>query len=158
MVKMTQVSAFFDKQPYGRVDNRVRKTLSIKARNGFRPKYISDLLPRYEPSRPPRSSGSGLLSVPRVRTKPGAAALSYYEPHIWNKLPENCRSARLSPPLYQDWKCFCLPLKQFQVFELHKDFDSTVLSLLKLFYFSQLVLMCFFMSSYSFLNAIFFIF
>ena len=37
--------------------------------NGFRPKYISDLLLCYEPSRPLRSSGTGLL--PRVRTKHG---------------------------------------------------------------------------------------
>uniref|UniRef100_A0A3Q3NAT9 DNL-type zinc finger n=1 Tax=Labrus bergylta TaxID=56723 RepID=A0A3Q3NAT9_9LABR len=35
--------------------------------------YISDLLINYEPSRPLRSSGTGLLSVPRVRTKHGEA-------------------------------------------------------------------------------------
>ena len=35
-----------------------------KALNGLGPKYISDLLLHYEPSRPLRSSGSGLLSVP----------------------------------------------------------------------------------------------
>ena len=34
-----------------------------------------------------------LLSVPRVRTKHGEAAFSYYAPNIWNKLPESCRSA-----------------------------------------------------------------
>ena len=32
-------------------------------------------------------------SVPRVRTKHGEAAFSYYAPKIWNKLPETCRSA-----------------------------------------------------------------
>ena len=74
--------------------------LLYKALNGFGPKYISDQLPSYGPSRPLRSSGSGLLSIPKVRTKHGETAFSYYVPHIWNKLPENCRSA--STP-------FCLP-------------------------------------------------
>ncbi len=67
--------------------------LVYKALNGLGPKYISDLLLRYEPSRPLRSSGAGLLSVPRVKTKQGEAAFSYYAPYIWNKLPDNCRSA-----------------------------------------------------------------
>ena len=67
--------------------------LVYKALTGFGPKYISDLLPHYEPSKPQRLSGSVMLSVPRVRTKHGEAALSYYAPHIWNKLYENCRSA-----------------------------------------------------------------
>ncbi|CAJ1082756.1 hypothetical protein KUCAC02_009465 [Xyrichtys novacula] len=67
--------------------------LVYKALNGSGPKYISDMLIRYEPSRPLRSSGAGLLSVPRVRTKRGEAAFSFYAPHVWNKLPENCRSA-----------------------------------------------------------------
>ena len=42
---------------------------------------------------PLRSSGTGLLRVPGVRTKHGEAAFSYYELQIWNKLQENCRSA-----------------------------------------------------------------
>ncbi len=40
-----------------------------------------------------RSSGTGLLYVPRTRIKHGEAAFSFYAPNIWNKLPENCRSA-----------------------------------------------------------------
>ncbi|XP_037631145.1 uncharacterized protein LOC119491325, partial [Sebastes umbrosus] len=67
--------------------------LVYKALNGLGPKYISDLLLCYEPSRPLRSSGSGLLSVPRVRTKHAEGAFSFYAPNIWNKLPENCRTA-----------------------------------------------------------------
>ena len=67
-----------------------------KALNGLGPKYISDLLLHYEPSKLLRLSGTGLLSVPRVKTKHGEAAFSFYAPHIWNKLPENCRSATLS--------------------------------------------------------------
>ena len=46
---------------------------------------FSDLLLNDEPSRSFRSSGTGLLSVPRVRTKHGEAAFSYYAPNIWNK-------------------------------------------------------------------------
>ena len=64
-----------------------------KALNGFRPKYISDLLLCSDPSGPLRWSGIGRLSVPGVRTKHGEAAFSYYVPKIWNKRPENCRSA-----------------------------------------------------------------
>ncbi|XP_068573506.1 uncharacterized protein, partial [Cebidichthys violaceus] len=67
--------------------------LVYKALNGLGPKYISNLLLPYEPSRPLRSSGTGLLSVPRVRTKHGEAAFSFFAPHIWNKVPESCRSA-----------------------------------------------------------------
>ena len=67
--------------------------LVYKSLNGLGPKYISDLLLHYDPPRPLRSSGTGLLVVPRVRTKQGEAAFSFYAPHIWNKLPETCRSA-----------------------------------------------------------------
>ena len=63
--------------------------LVYKALNGLGPKYISDLLVRYEASRPLRSSGTGLLSVPRIKTKHGEAAFSFYAPRLWNKLPEN---------------------------------------------------------------------
>ncbi len=37
--------------------------------------------------------GSGLLTVPRVQTKPGEAAFSFYARHMWNKLTENLRPA-----------------------------------------------------------------
>ena len=67
--------------------------LVYKSLNGLGPKYIRDLLLPYQPSRPLRSSGSGLLCVPRIRTKHGEAAFSFYAPQIWNKLPENCRNA-----------------------------------------------------------------
>ena len=75
-----------------RIDFKVLM-LVYKALNGLGPKYISDLLTQYEPSRPLRSSGSGFLSVPRVRTRHGEAAFSFYAPHVWNKLPESLRSA-----------------------------------------------------------------
>ena len=40
-----------------------------KALNGLNPSYLSDLLLPYEPSRTLRSSGSGLLIIPKVQTK-----------------------------------------------------------------------------------------
>ena len=68
--------------------------LVYKALNGLGPKYIQDLLVPYEASRPLRSSGTGLLCVPRTRTKQSEAAFSYYAPHLWNKLPEHLRSSQ----------------------------------------------------------------
>ena len=63
-----------------------------KALNGIEPKYISDLChvmnhPDLWDRQVPVSS------IPRVRTKHVEAAFSYNAPNIWNKLPENCRSA-----------------------------------------------------------------
>lgn len=45
----------------------------------------------FEPST--LSPGTGLLSVPRVRTKHREAAFSFYAAHLWNKPPESSRSA-----------------------------------------------------------------
>ena len=42
------------------------------------PKYITAVLVRYEASLPLRSSGTGLLGVPRIKTKQGEAASSFY--------------------------------------------------------------------------------
>ena len=43
--------------------------LVFKALNGLGPSYLTNLLLSYEPSRTLRSSGTGLLTVPRVNTK-----------------------------------------------------------------------------------------
>ena len=64
-----------------------------KSLNGLAPKYISDMLEPYEPTRTLRTSGRGLLLVPRVRTKQGEAAFQVYAPKIWNSLPEDVRQA-----------------------------------------------------------------
>ncbi|MDG2594948.1 hypothetical protein P7M37_24555, partial [Vibrio parahaemolyticus] len=77
---------------YQRIDFKIL-LLVYKALNGLGPKYISDILVHYEASRPLRSSGTGLLSVPRIKTKRGEAASSFYAPCLWNKLPEYLRSA-----------------------------------------------------------------
>ncbi len=65
------------------------KHLVYKALNDLGPKYIVDLLLHDEPSRPLRWSGTGLLSVPRLKTEHGEAAFSFYAPYIRNKLPDS---------------------------------------------------------------------
>ena len=68
--------------------------LVFKCLNGLAPSYLSDLLLPYRPSRTLRSSGSGLLSLPKARTKTqGEAAFSYFGPRLWNSLPENLKTA-----------------------------------------------------------------
>ncbi|RJG15175.1 hypothetical protein D4A39_16695, partial [Alcanivorax profundi] len=67
--------------------------LVFKALHGSAPKYISDMLVPYEPSRTLRTSGTGLLLVPRVRTKHGEGAFQFYAAKIWNSLPDEVRQA-----------------------------------------------------------------
>ena len=67
----------------------------------------ADLLPRYEPSRPLRSSGTGLLSVPGLKTKHEEAVFSYYAPHIWNRNTRKLQVCSNSHLLNQDWRPFC---------------------------------------------------
>ena len=55
---------------------------------------ISNLLLVYEPPRVFRSSGAGLLFIPKAGTKTyGEASFSFYGPHFWNILPEHLRAA-----------------------------------------------------------------
>ena len=63
--------------------------LVFRCLNGLGPSYLSDLLLSYQPSRTLKSSGTGLLTIPRVRSK----TFSYYGPRLWNSLPENLRAA-----------------------------------------------------------------
>ena len=76
-----------------RIDFILFILLTYKALNGLGPQYMSDMLPCYEPPRALRSSGAGLLIVPRLRTKHAEVAFSFYAPRKWNKLPENLRSS-----------------------------------------------------------------
>ena len=76
-----------------RIDFKVL-LLVFKCLNGLGPSYLSDLLLSYQPSRTLRSSGTGLLTIPKVRTKThGEAAFSHYGPQLWNSLPQNIRTA-----------------------------------------------------------------
>uniref|UniRef100_A0A3Q2V4T4 Reverse transcriptase domain-containing protein n=1 Tax=Haplochromis burtoni TaxID=8153 RepID=A0A3Q2V4T4_HAPBU len=76
-----------------RIDFKVL-LLVFKCLNGLGPSYLSDLLLPYEPSRTLRSSGAGLLIVPKVRTHThGEAGFQWYGPRLWNSLPEELRAA-----------------------------------------------------------------
>ncbi len=68
--------------------------LVYKSLNGLGPKYIADMLTEYKPNRPLRSLGSSQLEIPRVHTKQGESALSYYATRSWNQLPEEIRCAK----------------------------------------------------------------
>ncbi len=61
---------------------------------GLGPKYIADILTEYKPNRPLRSLGSSQLEIPRVHTKQGESAFSYYAARSWNQLPEEIRCAK----------------------------------------------------------------
>jgi len=64
-----------------------------KSLHGLAPKYTIDMLEPYKPTQTLRTSGRGLLQVPRGRTKQGEAAFKVYAPKIWNSLPEDVRQA-----------------------------------------------------------------
>ncbi len=68
--------------------------LVYKSLNGLGPKYMSDMLTEYKPNRPLRSLGSSQLEIPRVHTKQGESAFSYYAARSWNQLPEEIRCAK----------------------------------------------------------------
>ncbi len=68
--------------------------LVYKSLNGLGPKYITDMLTEYKPNRPLRSLGSSPLEIPRVHTKQGESAFSYYAARSWNQLPEEIRCAK----------------------------------------------------------------
>ncbi len=74
-----------------RIDFKVH-LLVYKSLNG--PKYMADMLTEYKPNRPLRSLGSSQLEIPRVHTKQGESAFSYYAARSWNQLPEAIRCAK----------------------------------------------------------------
>ncbi len=76
-----------------RIDFKVL-LLVYKSLNGIGPKYMADMLTEYKPNRPLRSLGSSQLEIPRVHTKQGESAFSYYAACSWNQLPEEIRCAK----------------------------------------------------------------
>ncbi len=76
-----------------RIDFKVL-LLVYKSLNGLGPKYMSDMLTEYKPNRPLRSLGLSQLEIPRVHTKQGESAFSYYAARSWNQLPEEIRCAK----------------------------------------------------------------
>ena len=68
--------------------------LTFKALHGMAPKYVSDLVEEYKPSRSLRSSSKFLLR-PQMLTKTktyGDRAFATSAPHVWNKLPLSLRA------------------------------------------------------------------
>lgn len=86
-------------------------------------------------------TGTGLFSVPRVRTKKGEAAFSIYAPRLWNKQPAHLRfMQKLSAHLNQDRKHECF----LQLSCKFKMFNLLVQLFLKLHFYSfQSVIQCF---------------
>uniref|UniRef100_A0A672PSU0 AIG1-type G domain-containing protein n=1 Tax=Sinocyclocheilus grahami TaxID=75366 RepID=A0A672PSU0_SINGR len=76
-----------------RIDFKVL-LLVYKSLNGLGPKYIADMLTEYKPNRALRSLGSSQLETPRVHTKQGECAFSYYATRSWNQFPEEIRCAK----------------------------------------------------------------
>ncbi|XDV11838.1 hypothetical protein PO909_000647 [Leuciscus waleckii] len=75
-----------------RIDFKVL-LLVYKSFNGLGPQYIADMLTEYKPNRSLRSLGSYQLEIPKVHSKHGESAFSYYASHSWNQLPEEIRCA-----------------------------------------------------------------
>ena len=68
--------------------------LTYKALHGLSPSYLKDLIIPYSLSRSLRSSGAGLLSLPKVKKKSaGQRAFAYRAPFLWNRLPLVIREA-----------------------------------------------------------------
>ncbi len=67
--------------------------LVYKSLNGLGPKYIADMLTEYKPNRPLRSVGLSQLEIPRVHTKQGESAFSYFAARS-HQLPEEIKCAK----------------------------------------------------------------
>ena len=69
-------------------------TITYQALSTKQPAYLHSMLTPARQPRQLRSSGSGLLSVPRVKTNAGTRAFSVAAPTLWNSLPDSVKSAR----------------------------------------------------------------
>ena len=81
-------------------------SLTFKALYYHKPSYLSDLLVNYQPTRSLRSSSSGLLKIPDVRSEFGRRSFAYTAPTLWNSLPSHLR---FSPSI----STFCRQLKTY---------------------------------------------
>ncbi len=67
--------------------------LTFKCLIGKAPVYLRDMVERYMPSRPLRSSSALLLKVPRFKNKAlGARTFAYAAASLWNSLPLGIRA------------------------------------------------------------------
>ncbi|XP_076844395.1 uncharacterized protein LOC143489331 [Brachyhypopomus gauderio] len=68
--------------------------LTYKALHGLAPEYLQELISYYEPPRPLRSQGAGLLLVPKInKVTVGGRAFSCKAPQLWNNLPKCVRDS-----------------------------------------------------------------
>ncbi|XP_067305621.1 uncharacterized protein, partial [Pseudorasbora parva] len=68
--------------------------ITYKALNSLAPRYLSELLTHYTPSRRLRSQNSGQLIIPRIsKSTAGGRSFSYLAPKLWNSLPSIVREA-----------------------------------------------------------------
>ena len=66
----------------------------FKILHGTAPKYLSELIAHYKPTRSLRSTNQFLLQVPSTRLKTfGDRAFSVYGPKLWNSLPMHVKQA-----------------------------------------------------------------
>ena len=91
-----------------RIDFKVL-LITYKALNGQGPKYISDSLINYTPTRTLRSSDAGLLEVRISNKKIGDSAFVRYAPKLWNTLPINIREANTLDIFKRQLKTYFFP-------------------------------------------------
>ena len=78
------------------VRQRVQYKLAVLSYNALstgRPKYLSELLIKYSPSRALRSSNQGTLVERRIKHAHESRAFGYAAPKCWNELPIVVRNA-----------------------------------------------------------------
>ncbi len=68
-----------------------------RALHDLSPPYIEDMVRRYQPLRPLRSSGQGLLVTPKTRTQYGRRSFRAAAPELWNSLPQDIRDSESLP-------------------------------------------------------------
>jgi len=72
-------------------------TMTFKARNGFAPSYLAELLRDYSPLRALRSSNNPTLAVPTFKLKTvGDRSFCASGPRAWNSLPPSLSAGALA--------------------------------------------------------------
>lgn len=94
------VSPLLEKLSWLPIDKRIESkilALTLKARYGLGPSYLSELLNDFVPARILRSSDSSTLAVPAFKLKTvGDRSFSSAGPRAWNSLPHSLRSGALA--------------------------------------------------------------
>ena len=75
-----------------RIDFKV-SLITFKALTLGQPRYLSDLIKWYSPTRSLRSTNDALLYVPPCQTNLASRAFAVYAPTLWNSLPVELRKS-----------------------------------------------------------------